>query len=286
MEVDRCQDLQPFQALFVAGLVDSGQALRLQMHLAEGCHSCAAEIARLEAAFHAIPQASSPIEIDQQVLASIVEEVTAEPQERAEPVIVYAATNERRLLWALVLMCLVMVGAVAQWGAGRQSALTEAEQGRHLAQVRTGQAEAGYQRVQGLLDQLTNPRVTTHDLSAGPPGKSSAKARVFVDLGGRSLTIRSVGLGPEVPGVIYAVWWREGDREELVGEIDPVIVARASVARFQLPAWAALPATLLLSMESSQRKPDAARAGKLVLEGALIAGTSAASPVDLRPNSD
>jgi hypothetical protein len=110
------------------------------------------------------------------------------------------------------------------------------------------------ERVDGLLDAVTNPRISSHDL---PAGRQGARVRAFVDLDARSLILSITALPGEGP---FTVQWRTDPEPWIdLGQVaDPSAVAGGAFP-LPLPEGLNLPAAL--------RIVDAA--STVVIEGPL-----------------
>jgi len=203
------------------------------------------------------------------LVAGLMAELTTLEQEQPEQVIVYPATRERPLLWALVLLSLVMVAAVASWGRGKARVQQAAEAERDLAGLQSQRVLEDYRRLQQLVDDLTSPRVDIVQLRPASGDEGGAEARVFVNLSQRRITLRAVGLEAAGDEQVYVVWWRGPTKEQLVGVIPGSAAARGASVRLDLPETTELPAQLLVSLETRPGARPASRGGPVVLEGVL-----------------
>lgn len=271
MEVDRCRDLRVW---FPAYVTDGGEpktAERIRLHLAGGCAACAGEIDRLDAAFYALGLVFKPVPPGEGASEAMAKAIVRRHQEAPEEPILFAEHNPTRLAWWLVALFAVALLAAAFWGRGQRERLEDASLALRSAQIQTREVIDDYRQLQeraagtsSLLDSLTNPRVTTHDLG----GIGGARARLFVDLERPALTLTVVGLQPG-PDEQLAVYWQQGDAWSLLGPLERRIAEGGGGRVFELPSGASLPARFALSREAPGELPS--RPSVPLVQGALEA---------------
>ncbi|HCP48480.1 MAG TPA: hypothetical protein DIU15_20755, partial [Deltaproteobacteria bacterium] len=204
-----------------------------------------------------------------ELVEGMVAEITALEQEHPEPVIVYPATRERPLLWTLVVLCLLMVVAVAFWGRERMHAQRLVEADRDMANMQTDRVLEDYRRLPQLVDDLTNPRVSVVHLAQESPAQGGGHARVFVNWEQRRITVRAVGLEPPPEERLYTMWWRGLGSEQLIGQLPATAVARGASVQLDIPEGLERSAQLLISVEAQGPVAPESRLGPVVLQGAI-----------------
>jgi len=261
MELDRCRDLRPQYPAYVVGTTDKNVELRIQQHLGDGCASCAGELEGLQEAFQAVPLATGPQPLLDGAAGLLARNIAGTPQAVQIEPIVYPETNERRLLITLLILFGFALGAAAFWGRAQLEELDDARTLVALERVRTRDAVAQYrqlegraQRIETMLDAVSDPRVSSHDLR---PGAGGARARAFVDGDARSLALSVTELTGEAPFVVQ--WVAADDASTDLGALPDAAATRGGAVSFALPEGATLPARL--------RIVDAA--GAVAIEGPL-----------------
>ncbi len=288
MEVDRCCDLRVHFAAYVTDAGEPKLAERIRLHLAGGCVACAREIDELDAAFYALGRVFAPMAAGEGATEAMAAAITRRHQEAPEEPILFAEHNESRLAWWLVVLFAVALLAAAFWGRAERETLQSANLTLHAAQVQTREVIDDYRQLQeraggtaALLDALTNPRITSHDVA----GEGGARARAFVDLEKPSLTLTVVGLRPGAEEQL-AVYWQQGDAWSLLGPLERRIAEGGGGRLYELPPGASLPARFALSREALGELP--AQPSSPLVQGGLVdplARTERARPPEEVPGS-
>lgn len=252
MELDRCRDLRPSFPGFVVGTNPKAIDLRIQVHLSEGCATCAVQLEELQDAFHSIPLAAGPQPLLEGAADLMARNVAATPQAEQIVPIQYPETNERRLGLTLLILFGIALAAAAFWGRTQLDEVHDARVTLQSERARTREAVGQYrelqaraQRVDMLLDAVTNPRISSHDLR---PGASGARARAFVDAETGSLTLSVTALPGPAP---FTLQWGVDDLWTDIGTLPNAAATRGGAQSFPLPEGAALPAALRI-LDASQ----------------------------------
>ncbi len=270
MEVDRCCDLREHFAAYVTDAGEPKLAERIRLHLAGGCVACAGEIDELDAAFYTLGRVFAAVAPGEGSTDAMAAAITRRHQEAPEEPILFAEHNENRLAWWLVALFAVALLAAAFWGRGEQEKLHSVNLTLHAAQVQTREVIDDYRQLQeraggtaALLDALTNPRVTTHDVA----GDGGTRVRAFVDLEKPALTLTVVGLKPGAEEQL-AVYWQQGEAWRLLGPLERRIAEGGGGRLYGLPPGASLPARFALSQEALGELP--AQPTKALVQGELV----------------
>jgi hypothetical protein len=277
MEMDRCTDLREHFVGYVTGVTERVTDLRIQLHLSEGCATCAGELEALQAAFQRVPLGFPPQPLVPGGGEAVAKKIASSSQELREVPIVYPETNERKLAWTLVILFGVALAAAAFWGRyqvveldqARGKAAFEAAQTRRVAGDHAELRDRA-NRIESHLLALTDPRVSTHDF---PPAADGARMRAFVHLEAGALTLSFHGFADPAEGQTLALWWGADDRWTRIGEVPP----HDGGAAFVLPEGAALPARLQVTSEPADVEAPAPT-GPTLIGGVLVPGEAWAKP--------
>lgn len=245
MEIDRCTDLRPSFPAFVTDGADATIEARIREHLSLGCAACATEIARLDAAFYALPLALQPAPFLEGGAEAMLAAITRQPQEQPEVPILFPEGRPLRLAWTVALLCALALAAAAVWGRGQRSILQNAE-ARATSELRQTQRvlgelrelQAAHDGARSLLDQLTDPSTLVVSLVG-----EGASARAFVALTPRTLLFTTPGLPTEQSWELVLA---RGDEVTVLGPVEARIVEHGGGRQYPLPDALELPVELQL----------------------------------------
>jgi len=238
MDVDRCRDIRPHFVDVALGTVGAGPANRVRLHLSEGCPACAAELEGVLEAYYGIPAAFGPVALPEgsaEALRAVAEKT---PQLDPDPAIVYAETNERRLLWTLVFLMIAAVVAAAWWGQRKAEETAWAVDARRAAEAQSRTMAADYRAVrerlvpaEALASLVADPTSIVVDLY---DDADLARARAVLDWPRKRALIVPPTQAPP-PETTFVLWLRSGDVSTRIGPlvVDPEV--GASPHPFALP---------------------------------------------------
>jgi len=226
MDVDRCRDIRPHFVAVALGTVEAGPANRVRLHLSEGCPACAAELETVLEAYYGLPLAFPPVPVPEGAAEALRAAAEETAQLEAEPAIVYAETNERRLLWTLLFLMIGAVVAAAWWGQRQVEDAEWAAQGRRAAEAQARSMAADYRMVrerlvpaEALASLVADPTSVVVDLfdNAGV-----ARGRAVLDWP-RERALLVPPAQPAPPDTTFVLWLRSGEALVRVGPlaVDP-----------------------------------------------------------------
>ncbi len=272
MEADRCRDLRPHFPAYALGLGETRDALRVQLHLGEGCAGCAAEVDRLMTAWFGLPLARPVAALAPADIEALAEAAMAAPQEASDGVIVFPETNERRLLWALVICSFLMVAAVALWGQRKEQELEVLRADAQAAEDQTRSVVEEFRReeersksLRGLLDLVTHPSTTIVELAKDG---GEMMGHLFVGWQSGRILLTVDNLPPAPAETVHVAWWGRGESWQSLGVLDARIVDGGGGRVFGLPEAASRPARFVLSLESAEQ-PAPQPQGLILAEGLI-----------------
>ncbi len=254
MEMDRCRDLRPHYAAYAADATDKATAMRIQLHLGDGCASCAGEIEQLMETFHAVPLGLAPKAPPAGSRDSLLEELGRTPQEQHETPVLFPETNRMRLWKVLTALSTVALVAVAWWGNQQLDAIAaleaEIDRAGMVNTVDTRSLERQVKQLKGTLSHAVTPRAEVIDLR----GKSSI-ARLFLDRAGGVATFSAESLGDPGKGKLHHLWLRDDDTVVLLGRIPPQFSREGGQLRFRLTADHPDKGEALVTLEAADATP-------------------------------
>jgi hypothetical protein len=249
MEVDRCRDIRPHFVEVALGSVDSSAANRIRLHLSEGCPACASELERVLEAYFGIPLAFEPVLLPESAEADLRAAVAKVTQLTDDAAIVYSETNERRLLWTLVALCILSVVAAAWWGNKQVNAVAWAETAQRSAEQQARAMAADYRLVrerlvpaEALATLVADPSAIVVDLY---DNGDRARARAVLDWPEKRALIIPPNQ-PAPPETTFVLWLRSGDSVTRIGPLQLDLDAGPSPHPFALPDTATPGITLEL----------------------------------------
>ena len=276
MELDRCSDLASLLPAYALGEVDERLSMRVQLHLAEGCVSCARRLEELVVRFHIAALPEQPTTLSASFAERVLTAAAGVQQERPEPLIVYPQPPERGLLWTLVALSLLTVAAVAFWGHRQQAALGEALARASFMERAALRSVDELGALQSIVRRVTDPRLRVGDARGEGEDFSAVRARALFDATSSELWLRVLGLPPMAPHQGYVLWqvWTEGE-SQLVGVLLPQLIAQGGTSHFDLPASEQDSVSIVLTRQPLSSL-DGGPAGVEVLM--IAASSSAPSP--------
>ena len=252
--MDRCRDLRPHYAAYAADATDKATAMRIQLHLGDGCASCAGEIEQLMETFHAVPLGLAPKAPPAGSRDSLLEELGRTPQEQHETPVLFPETDRMRLWKVLTALSTVALVAVAWWGNQQLDAIAaleaEIDRAGMVNTVDTRSLERQVKQLKGTLSNAVTPRAEVIDLQ----GKSSV-ARLFLDRAGGVATFSAEPLGDPGQGKLHHLWLRKDDTVVLLGRIPPQFSREGGQLRFRLNADHPDKGEALVTLEAADATP-------------------------------
>ena len=234
MELDRCRDLEDQLPRYALGLADKVFAMRIQLHLAEGCVVCAGRVEEVLVAFHhsALPSQAQPVPAD--FVDRVLRRVDGLDQEPCEASSVYPAPPERALLWTLLLLGLLMVCAVAWWGQGQGQLRAEAQARVDRLELAMQRSAEDIRALQSLAGRLGDPRLRVVDGQSSGDQLQGVLGRALLDPDRQELWLRVVGLAPAAEELDYVLWHVTEDQALFLGVLAPVVLAQQTSSYFAL----------------------------------------------------
>jgi len=261
--MDRCRDLRPLYGAYAAEATSREDAMRIQLHLSDGCAACAVEIEQLMEAFHAIPLGFAPVEAPAGSRQRLLDEIARTPQEPRDVPVLFPEADRNRLWKVLAALSAVAVAAMAWWGASvnKQVARLEGELSRAgmATTVDTRSLERQIAEMQAVLSNVAVPDARILDLrgEAGDP-----EGRLFLDVQGGVATLVITPLGAPPEGQLHHIWLL-GDEPRLLGRLPPQVSAQGGHIRMRLDPAPTEGMTALLSLDPSEPTPTKPGTGVL-----------------------
>jgi hypothetical protein len=196
-----------------------------------------------------------------------------------EAVIVYPETSERRLLWILLGLSLLMVAAVAWWGADQQAERRSSQDKAAVMEQVASRSIEELGSLRTIANRVTDPRLPVADLHGSGDDFAQVRARAVYDLARAELWLRVVALPAATNNEVYALWLGEPGQEQLVGSLLPQIFMRGGTSHFALPEEVREPFRLRLSRQSSEGLAEAPGLGVIVF-AAVLGAQPPAEPAD------
>ncbi|MCO4768442.1 MAG: anti-sigma factor [Deltaproteobacteria bacterium] len=262
--MDRCRDLRPMYAAFAADSASRADAMRIQLHLGDGCAACAVEIEQLMESYYAIPLGLTPRSAPEGSRDSLLEEIARTPQEQHEVPVLFPETDRLRLWKVLTALSAVAVIAVAWWGKTQTDGIEqiegEAARARMMGTVDTRSLERQVGQLSETLQSAASPRADVINLAG-----EGRVARIFLDAASGVATLSSEALGDPGDGNLHHVWLVQGDTPTLLGRIPPGFSREGGQIRFRVEQ-AVDGASGLLTLDPSAQTPETP--GETVLSAA------------------
>ena len=261
--MDRCRDLRPHYAAYAADAADKATAMRIQLHLGDGCASCVVEIEQLMETFHAVPLGLTPKAPPTGSRDSLLEELSRTPQEQHETPVLFPETDRMRLWKVLTALSAVALVAVAWWGKQQLDAIetlkADADRAGMVNTVDTRSLERQVEQLKGTLANAITPRAEVINLQG-----TSSVARLFLDRAGGVATFSAESLGDPGQGKLHHLWLRDKGAVVLLGRIPPQFSREGGQLRFRLNDDHADKGEALVTLEAADPTP-ATPSGKALL---------------------
>jgi hypothetical protein len=233
--MDRCRDLRALFPAYAADRTSRGDAMRVQLHLGDGCAACAVELEQLMEAFHAVPLGLTPAAPGPGTRQSLLDEVGATPQEAVQVPDLYPDNDPNRLWKVLVGLAALALFAAAWWGQGQLDEVArlrgEVTRAAMTSGVDTRSLERQVSELKATLQAATSPTAVVVDLTG-----DAGRARLFLDDEGDVATIasRTLGGAPD-DGQLHHLWLVQGEQVSLLGRLPPAFSQRGGQLRFHMP---------------------------------------------------
>ncbi len=255
--MDRCRDLRPLYAAYAAEATSREDAMRIQLHLSDGCAACAVEIEQLMEAFHAVPLGFTPVEAPAGSRQRLLDEIARTPQEPRDVPVLFPEADRNRLWKVLAALSALAVAAMAWWGAttNKRVARLEDELSRAgmVSSVDTRSLERQVGELRATISNLAVPTAWIVDLrgDAGDP-----QGRLFLDVPGGVATFAVTALGAPPEGQLHHLWLVEDDAARLLGRLPPAFSAQGGQIRFRLDPAPADGVTALVTLDAADPTPS------------------------------
>jgi anti-sigma-K factor RskA len=261
---------------WVLGSLDPLEALEFEAHLAEGCDTCRAELARLEGAATLLAASAPPVRpapaVKDRLMAEVRREAasraTAAPAPRSAPGAgrVIELRPARRswatFAWAAAAALLAVVSMLSSREVNRL-------QGEATAlRERVAKAEQQLAEEQRWAAVLGSPEARVAEMAATPGAAGALRARATFDPRSRSAVIVFEGL--QAPSDRdFELWAMRGGQVASLGLIHPDADGKATL-RIEVAGDPATLAAFAVSLERKGGSPSpTAPAGPVVMVGKL-----------------
>jgi len=234
MEMDRCRDLRDLYPAYSADATSKADAMRIQLHLGDGCAACAVEIEQLMEAFHAVPLGTRPVETSAQSREALMGEIGRTAQEAHDVPVLFPETDRNRL-WKVLTVCAAISLACTAWWGNQQLQRIEqlkGEVGRAgMSQsVDTRSLERQIGELRATLQSAVNPRSKVLTITG-----DGVHARLFLDDDGDVATIASEPIGAPPDGSLHHLWLIDGESASLLGRLPTAFSEQGGQLRFRMP---------------------------------------------------